>query len=86
MVEPRRIDVVYADGHWLAQGEPDPESEFDCGSLMQLIKAVQRALPDDVLLFVIDYLTIEYYVDAESQFLEAAEKSGALVISSVQEF
>jgi hypothetical protein len=33
-----------------------------------------------------DYLTIEYQLDAESQFIEAAEKSGAMVISSVQEF
>lgn len=86
MNDPRRIDVVYADGHWLAQIAPDPESEFDCGSLMQLIRAVQRALPADVLLFVVDYLTIEYHLDAESQFIEAAEKSGAMVISSVQEY
>jgi hypothetical protein len=43
-------------------------------------------LPDDVLLFVVDYVTIEYHLDAEAQFLDASEKSDALVISSVQEF
>jgi hypothetical protein len=84
--EPRRIDVVYADGHWLAQLGPDEESHFDCDYLRQLISAVQRTLPDQALLFVVDYLTIEYRLDAESQFIEAAEKSGAMVISSVQEF
>jgi hypothetical protein len=35
MNEPRHIDVVYADGHWLAQTAP--ETEFDCGNLMELI-------------------------------------------------
>jgi hypothetical protein len=84
MNEPRRIDVVYADGRWLAQIAPD--AEFDRGSLRELIGAVQQALLDDILLFVIDYLTIEYHLDAEAQLLEASEKSGALVISSVQEF
>jgi hypothetical protein len=43
-------------------------------------------LPDEALLSVIDYTTIEYHLDAESQLIEAAEKSGAMVISSAQEF
>jgi len=51
-----------------------------------LIAVVQRTLPDQALLFVVDYMTIEYHLDAESQFIEAAEKSGAMGISSVQEF
>lgn len=33
--EPRRIDVVYADGHWLAGIAGDFDSEFDCARLMQ---------------------------------------------------
>lgn len=83
--EPRRIDVAYTDGHWLTQlsGEADV---LDYPTLMQLIKAVQRALPDQALLFVVDYTTIEFYFDAELQFIEASEKSGAMVITSVQEF
>jgi hypothetical protein len=84
--ELRRIDVVYADGHWLAQLGPDEESHFDRSYLRQLIAAVQRTLPDQALLFVVDYTTIEYYRDAELQFIEAKSKSGAMVISSVQEF
>jgi hypothetical protein len=58
-------------------------SATTCG---KLIAVVQRTLPDQALLFVVDYMTIEYHLDAESQFIEAAEKSGAMGISSVQEF
>lgn len=83
--ELRRIDVAYSDGHWLAQLASD-SLPFDHATLMQLIKTVRSTLPDQALLFVVDYTTIEYYRDAELQFIEAAEKSGAMVISSVQEF
>lgn len=53
---------------------------------MQLIAAVQSALPSEPLLFVVDHATIEHHLDAEAQLLEASEKSGALIIGSVQEF
>jgi hypothetical protein len=84
MSEPPRIDVVYDDGHWLAQIGPD--EPFDFASLQELIAGVQRLWPGEALLFVVDYLTIEYHLDAEAQFLDASEKSDTPVISSVQEF
>ncbi len=83
--EPRRIDVAYADGHWLAAIAPGDEP-LDHATLMHLIKAVQSVCPEEALLFVVDYLTVEYHLDAEKQFLETAEKSGAMVVTSVQEF
>jgi hypothetical protein len=79
------LAVAYANGHWLAQ-TGDGFLNFDCATLMQLIEAVQRELPDEALLFVVDYSTFAYYLDAEAQFLEATEKSAALLIASVQEF
>jgi hypothetical protein len=85
MGEPREIDVAYANGHWLTQLGAG-FLHFDCATLMQLIEAVQQECPEEALLFVVDYSTFAYYRDAEAQFLEAIEKSGALIISSVQEF
>jgi hypothetical protein len=85
MNEPREIDVVYAARKWLTETDGGFLS-FGCSSLMQLIEAVQWEYPDQPLLFVVDYKTIAYYPDAEEQFIEAREKSGALVIASVQEF
>jgi hypothetical protein len=79
MSEPRKIDVAYADGHWLA--EVDFYS-FDCPNLMTLIKTVPCLLPDEELIFIVDQSTVEDYVAAEAQFVEASTKSGALVISS----
>ncbi|QAY96731.1 hypothetical protein CWB41_14140 [Methylovirgula ligni] len=86
MPEPRKIDVAYSDGHWLAEVAPDFDEPFDCESLQRLIEAVQRERPDEPLLFIVDWTTIEGYPDAELQLLDAGEKSGAMVISSVQEF
>jgi hypothetical protein len=84
MNEPRQIDVAY-NGHWLTQ-TGEGFLRFDCSTLMQLIEAVRREYPDQSLLVVVDYSTIAYYPDAEAQVIEASEKSGALVIASVQEF
>ncbi len=47
---------------------------------------MQEEHPEGVFLFVIDQSTIQGYVCAEAQFLDASEKSGAMVITSVQEF
>jgi hypothetical protein len=85
MAEPRKIDVFFADGHWLTQVGAG-FLHFDCATLTQLIEAVQQECPDEALLFIVDYSTIAYHPDAESQFREASEKSGALIIASVQEF
>jgi hypothetical protein len=65
---------------------PIDDEPFDCESLQKLIKAIQRDWPDEPLLFIVDRSTIDGYLDAESQLLEASEKSGALVISSVRAF
>ena len=86
MSEPRRVDVVFADGCWLASVAPDFDGEFDGADLLLLIQAVQQALPTQPLVFVIDRATVEGNSDAQAQFLEASEKSDASVISSVQEF
>jgi hypothetical protein len=84
MHKPRKIDVAFADGHWLAEVGPD-HGAFDCRSLTLLVKAVQ-VLVAEPLIFVVDYLTIEYHIDAKVQLFEASKTSGALVISSAQEF
>jgi hypothetical protein len=84
MNEPRRIEVAYTDGHWLAEAAPDYDEPLDCGTLQKLIDAVQRDWPDEPLLFIVDRSTIDGYLDAESQFLDESEKSGAMVVSSMQ--
>ncbi len=82
MNDPREIDVAYADGHWLADAaESDP---IDSPSLMHLITAVQHVCPDETLIFVVDKNTAGGHDDAEAQFLEAAEKSGAFVVWSTE--
>jgi hypothetical protein len=86
MVDPHLVDVAYADGHWLAEAGPYFEGQFDLPTLMQIITAVQKSLPAETFVFVVDQSTVEDYEDAEAQVLEASEKSGALVISSVQVF
>jgi hypothetical protein len=83
MSESRRIDVAYTDGHWLAEVVPEIIGWFDCASLGELIEVVQREWGGGALLFVVDQSTVEGYVDAESQFREASQKSGALVICSL---
>ncbi len=80
MGEPRKIDVAYANGHWLA--EVDFYS-FDCLSLMHLIKTVPRVLAGEALIFIVDQSTVENHFEAEVQFMEAARKADAVVISSV---
>jgi hypothetical protein len=86
MNDPRKVDVAYVDGRWLAEVAPDYDEPLECGTFQELIDAVQRDWPDLALVFVFDRSTIEGSADAEAQLLEASEKSGALVISSVQEF
>ncbi len=84
MIEPRKVDVAYAAGRWLAEVAPDYDEPVDCWSFQQLIDAVQQDWPDQPLVFVVDHSTIEGYVEAEAQFLDASEKSGALVVSSAE--
>jgi hypothetical protein len=86
MIESRKVDVAYTDGHWLAEVAPDYDEPLDCRTLQKLIDLVQREWPDQSLIFVVDQATVEGDSHAEAQFLDASEKSGALVISSVQEF
>jgi hypothetical protein len=69
MIKMRRIDVAYTDGHWLAQIDTDC-LPLDGPTLIQLTKEVQGALPDEALLFVVDYTTIEYYFEAEAQMTD----------------
>jgi hypothetical protein len=85
MNDPRKVEVAHADGHWLTQVS-DGFFSFDCATLMQLIEAVQSALPGEELLFVVDYTTIEYLHDAQIQIIEARAKSGSTVITSVEGF
>jgi hypothetical protein len=83
MGEPRNIDIAYAYGHWRA--ELGSESDrLDCPSLMQLIKDVQTKCPGEVLTFVVKRSTVQGHDEAEEQFLEASEKSGAFVIWSTE--
>ncbi len=70
MGETRQIDVAYTNGHCLTQLGVG-FLRFDCATLMQLIEAVQQECPEEALLFVVDYSTIERSLDAEAQFLEA---------------
>jgi hypothetical protein len=82
MSESRRIDVASTERHWLAEAVLEIIGCFDCVSLVELIEVVQREWGGGALLFVVDQSTVEGYVDAESQFREASQKSGALVICS----
>jgi hypothetical protein len=82
MGELRKIDISYADGHWMAEVGPDHEA-FDCRSLTLLVKAVQSFLAAEPLIFIVDQSTVEDYFEAEVQFKEALRKSDAVVISSV---
>jgi hypothetical protein len=82
MGKPRKIEIAYADGHWLAVVGPDLET-FDCRSLTLLVSAVQSFLPAEPLIVVVDQLTVEDYFEAQVQFVEATRKSDAVVISSV---
>jgi hypothetical protein len=84
--EPRRVDVAYSNNHWLAEVAPDYDEPLDCDSLQRVIDTVQRDWPDQPLIFIVDQSTIEGDVQAEAQLRDATEKSGAMVISSVQEF
>ncbi len=86
MSEPCKVEIAYTDGHWFADFSPRGDETMDCGSLLLLIKEAQNAKPDETLLFVVDQSTIQGHADAEAQFFNASEKSGAMVISSVQEF
>ncbi len=80
------VVVAYAAGRWLAEVAPDYDKPLDCGTLQKLIDVVKWEWPDQSLLFVVDQSSIEGRIEAETEFLEASEKRGALVISSVQEF
>jgi hypothetical protein len=40
--------------------------------------------PDEALIFVVDKATAEGHDDAEAQFVEAGEKSGAFVVWSTE--
>ncbi len=82
MNDPRKVDVAYADGHWLAEVAPDYDEPLECSTFQALIDAVQRDWPDQALVFVVDQPTVEGHVEAEDQLLEASEKSGALIVSS----
>ncbi len=86
MIESRKVDVAYSNGHWLAEVAPDYDEPLDCRTLQKLIDLVQRDWPDQSLIFVVDQATVAGYGHAEAQFLEASEKSGALVISSARDF
>jgi hypothetical protein len=85
MSKSRQIDVVYVDGHWLTKLDGG-FLRFGSATLMELIETVQQQCPDEALLFVVDYPTIEYRLSAEAQFIEASKKSGALIIASAGEF
>ncbi len=81
MIEPRKVDVAYTAGHWLAEVAPyDQPLQGD--TFQRLIDAVQRDWPDQALIFVVNRATVEGHQDAEAQLLDASEKSGALVVSS----
>jgi hypothetical protein len=80
MDRPRKIDIAYADGHWLAALGPD-HGTFDCRSLTLLLKAVQSVLAEP-LIFVVDHSTVDDFFDAQMQFMEATRKTDTVVISS----
>jgi hypothetical protein len=73
MNEPRKVDVAYTDGPWLAEVAPDYDEPIDCGTFQELIDAVQKDWPDQALVFVVDHSTTEGYEVAETQLLEASE-------------
>ncbi len=86
MSEPRKIEVSYDGGHWRAEIVPEYVGWFEAPSLTELIDAVTQVLTTAPLLFVVDRSTVDGRLDAELQFLDASEKSRAMVISSVKEF
>ncbi len=84
MIEPRKVDVAYMAGRWLAEVAPDYDEPLQSDTFQRLIDTVQRDWPDQALIFVVNRSTTEGDEDAEAQFVDASEKSGALVISSGQ--
>jgi hypothetical protein len=84
--EPRLVDVAFTDGRWLAEVTPGFEGQFDLPTLIQVIDGVQRTFPAETFFFIVDQSSVEGHLDAEAQVLEAREKRGAMIISSMQEF
>jgi hypothetical protein len=80
MIEPRKVEVAYADGHWLAEVPPDYNEPLDCVSLQQIIDTAQRDWPDQKLIFVVDQTTVEGDDHAVAQIFQVSKESGALVI------
>jgi hypothetical protein len=80
MIEPRKVDVAYADGRWLAEVPPDYDEPLDCVSLQQIIDIAQRDWSDRPLISVVDQPTVEGDDHAVAQFFEVSKKSGAMVI------
>ncbi len=86
MSEPRKIEVVYCSGCWRAEIIPEYIGWFEAPTIAEFIEAVTEVFPSEELVFVVNSSSMDGNLDAELQFLEASEKSGATVISSVQEF
>ncbi len=61
---------------------PNILAGFEAPSLAKIIDTVTQVLPAGRLIFVVDQSTIEGHIDAEVQFLEVSEKSGALIVGS----
>ena len=86
MRELRRVDVAYTEGHWFADIKHANEP-IDCGSLQELIDAIQQTRPEEALLFIVDQTTLDCFEDAAWEFLRAGKNfNGSLLISSMQEF
>jgi hypothetical protein len=81
MINQRVIVVGYTNAGWTAEFD---SYQFYAARLMCLIAAMQRACAGERLVFVVDKLAIEGCENAEPQFLEASEKSGAFVVWSTE--
>ncbi len=82
MSDARKIEVLYSGGQWRAEIIPEYIGRFEAPSLAKIIDTVTQVLPAGRLIFVVDQSTIEGHIDAEVQFLEVSEKSGALIVGS----
>jgi hypothetical protein len=81
MTKPRRVDVSYGGGHWMAQVAPDFDESFDCVSLSRLIKAIANAYLTERLIFVIDQPSLEGHPRASREAFELIGDGDPVVMS-----
>lgn len=85
MNELRKVYISFQFGRWIGRVAADA-GIYEWPDLGRLIAVLQRIYRTETLLFIVNRSTIKGSAAAETEFLKASEKGGALMISSVQEF